>query len=639
MSAPQFFVSSKKGEISELRRLLQEFPLEKDLEQQYDTIKKVIGCMTLGIDLSPLFADMVKISRTRNLIIKKMVYLYLVNYSENSQDCVILAMNAFLTDCRDGDYKVRVLALRTLSSIQYSGALSYIQDAVNGGLKDQNPYVRKTAIMGCVKLYRRSPETIKEGDYIETLYTLLKDTDAQVVLNSIIALSEVLEDEGGIVVTKKLAMYLINRLKDFNDWGQALVIELIGRYEPKSDGETVDILSLLEGILTYSNPGVLLAVVKVFLKHTKNSPNVNKQVLLRLQAPLITLMSAAESGENYELSYVVLQHIHLLAARYAARYKLFQDDYKHFFCKLQEGSYIKEIKVEILGHIATEINVQEVLNELTEYVIDVNANLAEYMKKAVNCICHIAVQIPTMVELTMSTLLKFFKYRIEYISSECMIACSRLLRKYPEFAGALIPEIADLHNLIAKAEAKASLIWVLGEYGETVKNAPYVLEYYSMTSPNDFGALNIWYALLTATAKLFFKRPRECKEILKRVIKQLVVNCENCDLRARAVMYYNMLRKDVELARSVIVGSERSEKVEAFWEDRDSGDKEKIEDEFNTCSVIYGKPQVKFMRREYIQKGVQGKLSVNLDFTVEEAKKPTEASASSISKELIVTSL
>jgi AP-4 complex subunit beta-1 len=582
--------------------------------------------MTLGINLSSLFTDMVKISRTTDIIIKKMVYLYLVNYSANNQECVILAMNAFLTDCKDGDYKIRALAIRTLSSIQYSGALSYIQDALNAGLKDQNSYVRKTAVIGCIKLFRYSPDIIKEGGYIETLYVLLKDSDPQVVINAMMALNEVLENEGGILITRKLVIYLINRLKDFNDWGQALVIEVIGRYTPKNESEAVDVLSILEEILTYSNASVLLAVIKVFLKYSKCLPEMSKQILERLQAPLITLMTSAESSEYFELTYAILQHIHLIAERYGAKYKLFQGDYKHFFCKMGEGSHIKELKVEILGYIANEVNIQEILNELNEYVIDVNSELA---KKAINCICYIAAHIPSMIQHTMQVLLKFFNYHIEYISSESIIACSLLLRKYPEFSDSLVREISDLHSLISKEEAKIALIWVLGEYGEKIPSAPYVLEYYSSLSPND----SISYALLTAIIKVFFKRPKECKDILKRILKVLLINSDNSDLKAKATMYFNLLRTDIEQAKNIILGGE-NKGIDEFWEDENNEEKEKIEAEFNTCSVIYSKPQIKFMKQGYIRKDIQIN---NLNLIIEEPKEDARTIVeTSITKDLLV---
>jgi AP-4 complex subunit beta-1 len=166
-----------------------------------------------------------------------------VSYSENNQECAILAINTFLTDCKVPDYKIRALALRTLSSLRFSGVVTYIQQALSDGLKDPDPYVKKTAIIGCIKLYRQSPTSFKEGsDYVETLYKLLKDSDPQVVINSIVALNEILEEEGGIAVTRKLIIYLLNRIKEFNEWGLSIIIGLLARYDPKVDSEMLDIL-------------------------------------------------------------------------------------------------------------------------------------------------------------------------------------------------------------------------------------------------------------------------------------------------------------------------------------------------------------------------------------------------------------
>ena len=46
---------------------------------------------------------------------------------------------------------------------------------------------------------------------VDVLYKMIKDTDPHVVCNCLTALEEILANEGGIVVTKKLAQYLINR--------------------------------------------------------------------------------------------------------------------------------------------------------------------------------------------------------------------------------------------------------------------------------------------------------------------------------------------------------------------------------------------------------------------------------------------
>ena len=74
----------KKGEVNELRVHLRAVALEKDQNKKRDVIKKVIAYMTLGIDVSRLYPEMVKASRTDDIVMKKMIYLYLTNYAEQN---------------------------------------------------------------------------------------------------------------------------------------------------------------------------------------------------------------------------------------------------------------------------------------------------------------------------------------------------------------------------------------------------------------------------------------------------------------------------------------------------------------------------------------------------------------------------
>ena len=52
--------------------------------------------MTIGKDVSNLFADVVKNMQTEDLELKKLVYLYLMNYAKSQPELVILAVNTFV---------------------------------------------------------------------------------------------------------------------------------------------------------------------------------------------------------------------------------------------------------------------------------------------------------------------------------------------------------------------------------------------------------------------------------------------------------------------------------------------------------------------------------------------------------------
>ena len=56
----------------------------------------VIAAMTVGKDVSMLFADVVNCMQTDNVELKKLVYLYLINYAKNQPDLAILAVNTFV---------------------------------------------------------------------------------------------------------------------------------------------------------------------------------------------------------------------------------------------------------------------------------------------------------------------------------------------------------------------------------------------------------------------------------------------------------------------------------------------------------------------------------------------------------------
>jgi AP-4 complex subunit beta-1 len=61
MSAPTFFSEMKKGEIAELKTQLRGAAAERDSAKLLATIQKVIAYMTLGIDVSALFSEMIMV--------------------------------------------------------------------------------------------------------------------------------------------------------------------------------------------------------------------------------------------------------------------------------------------------------------------------------------------------------------------------------------------------------------------------------------------------------------------------------------------------------------------------------------------------------------------------------------------------
>jgi AP-4 complex subunit beta-1 len=103
--------------------------VERDPKKRRDVIKKVIAYMTLGVDVSRLFTEMLMAIETRDLVIKKMVYLYMCLYAQSNPDLAIMCVNTLQRDCGNEDPMVRGLALRSLCSLRLPSTVEYIRSA------------------------------------------------------------------------------------------------------------------------------------------------------------------------------------------------------------------------------------------------------------------------------------------------------------------------------------------------------------------------------------------------------------------------------------------------------------------------------------------------------------------------------
>jgi hypothetical protein len=67
-----------------------------DRIKKKEAVKKVIAAMTVGKDVSMLFPAVVNNMQTEDLELKKLVYLYLINYAKTQPDLAIMAVNTFV---------------------------------------------------------------------------------------------------------------------------------------------------------------------------------------------------------------------------------------------------------------------------------------------------------------------------------------------------------------------------------------------------------------------------------------------------------------------------------------------------------------------------------------------------------------
>lgn len=557
------FAQHKKGEVNELKASLRNPAVERDPEKRREVVKRVIAYMTLGIDVSRLFTEMIMATSSKDLVVKKMVYLYICNYASTNPELSLLAINTLQKDCRDEDPITRGLALRSFCSLRLPNIVEYLQKPVEDGLVDPSAYVRKTAAMGCVKLHNLAPTLALDAGLLGKVRQALFDRDTTVIASAICALEEM---EGRkSKVDKAIVHHLLNRIREFNEWAQVVVLGLVARYVPSGSAETFDIMNLLEERLKHSNAAVVLATTKVFLNLTQDFPNVHQQVYTRLRTPLVTLVH----GGSVEQGYATLKHISLLAQRAPA---VFAEEHKLFFARFNEPSYVKLVKLEILTAVATVRNVAEIVEEVAEYVTDVDVAVS---RAAVNVIGNLGAKVSAASRAVAEQLVALLSIGIPHVSSEAVVAIQTLLRKHPHLLtqpqqpasaapanGGAPPRGAGASSLamaigtfaryaVDEPEARCSLLWMLGQYGEQIAEAPYLLEP-MVDEFADEPSAAVRLELLAATVKLFLKRPAEMQAMAGRLLEAASADTRFTEVHDRAILYYRLLQHDVRAAKRVL---------------------------------------------------------------------------------------
>ncbi|KAL6066726.1 AP complex subunit beta [Balamuthia mandrillaris] len=601
-----YFDEFKKGEVRELLSWLREASFQNDYDKQREVVKMVVAYMTLGIDLSPLFTEMVKACNTRDIIQKKLVYLYLSTYAQSNPELSLLAVNTFQKDVSDINPMIRGLALRYLCSLRLPHLKEYMIASVQRCLNDSAAYVRKTAVIAIPKLYAIAPRfVVDESDWIDKLYEMLRDKDALVVCNAICALEEILnkEGEGGIVINRSIFLHLVSRFSEFSEWSLCIVLKVLLKYKPQEE-EIFDLLNLLDDKLKQNNSALVLAVSKVFITITEGLP-IRDQVFERLKVPLLTLMD----GGKPEVGWAVLNHISLIAARVP---HVFTADYKSFFCRYNDPSVVKCLKIDILTRIATDSTVNAIAEELSEYVRDVDPKVSQ---KSIEAIANVIVSCPQLAEHGFRILLSFLDWGV-HVASTTFQVMPNILRRYPERAESIVREIPTYIDEVKDSEAVASIVWILGQHGDVIENSPYLLEDFVdkyLEQPPQ-----VKLQLLTATAKLFFKRPGECQPILGRLFKVALDDFSNVDVRDRALFYYRLFQHNLLMAQKVIAGPRNP--ILNFLENTDLEPMDKIFQEWDSFSVVYGLPSERFIKDEEDQdekKGEEGDAGDGFDRSTE----------------------
>uniref|UniRef100_A0A8D3BRD9 AP complex subunit beta n=1 Tax=Scophthalmus maximus TaxID=52904 RepID=A0A8D3BRD9_SCOMX len=533
MTDSKYFTTTKKGEIFELKAELNSDKKEKKKE----AVKKVIASMTVGKDVSALFPDVVNCMQTDNLELKKLVYLYLMNYAKSQPDMAIMAVNTFVKDCEDPNPLIRALAVRTMGCIRVDKITEYLCEPLRKCLKDEDPYVRKTAAVCVAKLHDINAQLVEDQGFLDTLKDLISDSNPMVVANAVAALSEIAESHPNsnlLDLNPQTINKLLTALNECTEWGQIFILDCLANYTPRDDRESQSICERVTPRLSHANSAVVLSAVKVLMKFMEMLPkdlDYYGTLLKKLAPPLVTLLSAEP-----ELQYVALRNINLIVQR---RPEILKHEMKVFFVKYNDPIYVKLEKLDIMIRLASQANIAQVLAELKEYATEVDV---DFVRKAVRAIGRCAIKVEQSAERCVSTLLDLIQTKVNYVVQEAIVVIKDIFRKYPNKYESVIATLCENLDSLDEPEARAAMIWIVGEYAERIDNADELLESFLEGFHDE--STQVQLQLLTAIVKLFLKKPTETQELVQQVLSLATQDSDNPDLRDRGYIYWRLLSTD-----------------------------------------------------------------------------------------------
>lgn len=246
-----------------------------------------------------------------------------------------------------------------------------------------------------------------------------------------------------------------------------------------------------------------------------------------------------------EVQYVALRNINLIVQK---RPTILMNDIKVFFCKYNDPIYVKMEKLEIMVMLSSERNVDQVLLEFKEYATEVDV---EFVRKSVRAIGRCAIKLEKAAERCIQVLLDLIQTKVNYVVQEAIIVIKDIFRKYPNKYESIIGALCENLDTLDEPEAKASMIWIVGEYAERIDNADELLESF-LENFNDESP-QVQLQLLTGVVKLFLKRPTGTQNLVQKVLALATQESDNPDLRDRGYVYWRLLSSDPEAAKTVVL--------------------------------------------------------------------------------------
>uniref|UniRef100_A0A671S298 AP-3 complex subunit beta n=1 Tax=Sinocyclocheilus anshuiensis TaxID=1608454 RepID=A0A671S298_9TELE len=473
-----------------------------------EAMKRIVAMIARGKNASDLFPAVVKNVACKNIEVKKLVYVYLVRYAEEQQDLALLSISTFQRGLKDPNQLIRASALRVLSSIRVTIIVPIMMLAIKEAASDMSPYVRKTAAHAIPKLHSLDPE--QKDQLIEVIEKLLADKTTLVAGSVVMAFEEVCPDR--IDLIHKNYRKLCNLLIDVEEWGQVVIINMLTRYARTQ----------------FLNPNVNVSITHMCEK--KRKPYVmdpDHRLLLRNTKPLLQSRNAAVVMAVAQLYFHLAPKAEV--GIIAKALGMFEPYLKSFYIRSTDPTQIKILKLEVLTNLANEANISTILREFQTYIKSMDK---DFVAASIQAIGRCATNIGEVRDTCLNGLVQLLSNRDELVVAESVVVIKKLLQMQPEQHSDIIKHMAKLIDNIQVPMARASILWLIGEYCEHVpKIAPDVLRKMAKSFTNEEDIVKL--QIINLAAKLYLTNSKQTK-LLTQYVLNLAKYDQNYDIRDRA---------------------------------------------------------------------------------------------------------
>uniref|UniRef100_A0A6G3ME36 AP-1 complex subunit beta-1 (Trinotate prediction) n=1 Tax=Henneguya salminicola TaxID=69463 RepID=A0A6G3ME36_HENSL len=125
------------------------------------------------------------------------------------------------------------------------------------------------------------------------------------------------------------------------------------------------------------------------------------------------------------------------------------------------------------------------------------------------------------------------------------------MRRFPGKYESVIEKLSDNLYSLEEPNARAALIWIMGEFAERIDNVAEILQVFINTFFDESSTVQL--QLLTAVVKLFLKRPQENQNLVQEVLSMVTQQIDNPDIRDRGFIYWRLLSTDPDAAKAVVL--------------------------------------------------------------------------------------